>query len=65
MSTEAVLESLRVDDAGIVGTPEQVIEQLQPYASADAEELMIQWISLDDLEGIAVIAEEVLPYFTA
>jgi hypothetical protein len=42
-----------------------VIEQLQEYASAGAEELMIQWISLDDLEAIAVIAEQGLPHFTA
>ena len=29
------------------------------------EEVMIQWISLDDIEGIAVLAEEVLPHFAA
>ncbi len=65
LSTDALVESMRTNSSAIAGTPEQVVEQLQAYASAGVEELMIQWISLDDMEGIAVIAEDVLPHFAA
>lgn len=62
-STEAIFESLRVDDSAIVGAPEQVIEQLQRFADAGAEEVMIQWIAMEDIDGLAAIAESILPHF--
>ena len=43
--------------AAILGTPERVLEKMQAYAAAGAEEMMIQWFNLDDIEGIAMIAE--------
>jgi len=62
--TEQLLEWLRTWLAGVLGSPEQVNEQLQAYARAGVEELMIQWFSPADIEGLAVIAEEVLPHFS-
>jgi alkanesulfonate monooxygenase SsuD/methylene tetrahydromethanopterin reductase-like flavin-dependent oxidoreductase (luciferase family) len=47
----------------ISGSPEHVIEELDAYASAGVEELMIMWMTLDDIEGLGVLAEEVLPHF--
>jgi alkanesulfonate monooxygenase SsuD/methylene tetrahydromethanopterin reductase-like flavin-dependent oxidoreductase (luciferase family) len=63
LSTEQVLDFLSKGLGTLAGTPESVGEQLLAYANAGVEELMIQWISLDDIEGLKVIAEELLPHF--
>ncbi len=65
LPADALLERLRAEDGSITGTPEEVIEQLRGYAAAGVEEVMMQWISLDDIEGITVLAEEVLPHFAS
>jgi len=44
----------------IVGSPAEVIEQIHAYATAGVEEIMIQRMDLDDIEGLQIIAEEVL-----
>ncbi|MCI0559318.1 MAG: LLM class flavin-dependent oxidoreductase, partial [Nitrososphaera sp.] len=64
MSTEQLLEFFRMFLAGILGTPESVKEQLSVYASAGVEEVIMSWFSLDDIEGLEIIAEHVLPHFT-
>lgn len=64
MSTEELLEFLRTNLAGILGTPESVIEQMSAYATAGVEEMIMQWLSMDDIEGLATVAEHVLPHFT-
>jgi alkanesulfonate monooxygenase SsuD/methylene tetrahydromethanopterin reductase-like flavin-dependent oxidoreductase (luciferase family) len=43
----------------IVGTPEMVAEQLAAYTQAGAEELMLQWLDQDDIEGLQGLAEVV------
>jgi alkanesulfonate monooxygenase SsuD/methylene tetrahydromethanopterin reductase-like flavin-dependent oxidoreductase (luciferase family) len=45
----------------VVGTPGEVVEQLGAYAAAGAERVMLQWLDLDDLDGLAALAQEVLP----
>ncbi|HEX8917235.1 MAG TPA: LLM class F420-dependent oxidoreductase, partial [Chloroflexota bacterium] len=45
----------------VVGTAEMWPEQLSSYAKAGAERIMLQWLDLDDLEGLETIAREVLP----
>jgi hypothetical protein len=45
--------SLRLDE----------VEQMQAYADVGVEELIVQWVSLDDIEGLEVMAEQVLPRF--
>jgi len=49
----------------IVGTPEQVVEQIREYARAGVEEMMVQCFVLDDFSGIELLAEHVLPYLKA
>ncbi len=44
----------------IVGTPEQVREQLAALAAAGVQRVMLQWLDLDDLEGLTALAEAVL-----
>jgi alkanesulfonate monooxygenase SsuD/methylene tetrahydromethanopterin reductase-like flavin-dependent oxidoreductase (luciferase family) len=46
----------------IVGTPEEVIGQLRVYAEAGLEELVVQWCDADDIEGLELLATEVLPH---
>jgi hypothetical protein len=38
-----------------------VREQIAAYAAAGVEELMMQWLDLDDIEGLRVFAHTVLP----
>jgi alkanesulfonate monooxygenase SsuD/methylene tetrahydromethanopterin reductase-like flavin-dependent oxidoreductase (luciferase family) len=45
----------------IAGTPQQVIDRIGDYARAGVQEIMVQRIDLDDVEGLQVIAEDVLP----
>ena len=45
----------------IDGSPEEVVEQIRAYAAAGLDELMIDWFDCDDLEGLAVLATQVLP----
>lgn len=47
----------------IVATPEEAIARLRPYADAGVEELIIQWNNANDLEGLRLIAQEVMPHF--
>lgn len=62
MTDEALGIHLRSSEGAMAGTPEEVIGRLRAYAAAGVDEVMIQWLSLEDLEGIAAIAEDVLPY---
>ena len=57
-------EDLR--NAGIiVGTADGVVEQLSRLAEAGVQTTMLQWIDLDDLNGLSALAEAVLPHFPA
>jgi alkanesulfonate monooxygenase SsuD/methylene tetrahydromethanopterin reductase-like flavin-dependent oxidoreductase (luciferase family) len=50
--------------ATIWGTPDQVNDGIQAWAKAGVEELMIQWVGLEDVEGLEVLAAHVLPQVT-
>jgi hypothetical protein len=45
----------------IVGTPDEVTDTIHVYAEAGVNELIIQWFAVEDLEGLQVLAEQVLP----
>jgi alkanesulfonate monooxygenase SsuD/methylene tetrahydromethanopterin reductase-like flavin-dependent oxidoreductase (luciferase family) len=49
----------------IVGTPDEVVAQLKAYEAAGVEEIMAQFLIADDLDGIRVLGEEVLPRLRA
>ncbi len=59
-SLNEVIDKLRVT-GDIVGTPDSVIEQIQRYAAAGVEELMLQWLDIDDMDGLRAFARSVLP----
>lgn len=57
---EATAAQLR--ERGLVaGETAAVVAQLAAYAAAGVQRIMLQWLDLDDLEGLAALAETVLP----
>jgi F420-dependent oxidoreductase-like protein len=45
----------------IVGRPAEVVAQLRNYAAVGLQRIMLQWLDLDDLEGLEELAATVLP----
>lgn len=45
----------------IVGTPDMVIPQIQAYAAAGIQRLMLQWLDLDNTQGLIDFSQHVLP----
>jgi len=46
---------------GAAGTPDEVVARLQEFAAIGAESVYLQVLDLDDLDHVALLAEEVLP----
>jgi alkanesulfonate monooxygenase SsuD/methylene tetrahydromethanopterin reductase-like flavin-dependent oxidoreductase (luciferase family) len=61
MTLDQVLGIARADLSAITGTPQEAATQLRAYIAAGVDELVIQWPAADDVEGLQIIAEEVLP----
>jgi alkanesulfonate monooxygenase SsuD/methylene tetrahydromethanopterin reductase-like flavin-dependent oxidoreductase (luciferase family) len=49
----------------VVGAPTEVIDQLGCLAEAGVQRVMLQWLDLDDLDGLAALAQQVLPQLKA
>jgi F420-dependent oxidoreductase-like protein len=47
----------------IVGTPSAVVDQIGRFVEAGVQRFMLQWLDLDDIEGLEQIARDVLPHF--
>lgn len=60
-SLEDAVASIHATRKNIVGTPEMVRERISAYAAAGVEEIMMQWLDLDDIEGLRAFAQTVLP----
>jgi F420-dependent oxidoreductase-like protein len=45
----------------VVGTASEVVEQLGQLAAAGVQRIMLQWLDLDDLDGLEAMAQSVLP----
>jgi F420-dependent oxidoreductase-like protein len=45
----------------VVGTASQIADQLGQLAESGVQRVMLQWVELDDLEGIAAMAQGILP----
>ncbi len=48
---------------GIVGTAGEVVDQLGALAELGCQRALLQWLELDDVDGIESLATEVLPHF--
>jgi len=57
MPLDELLERVRAVWATIVGTPEEVVEQIRAYAAVGVEEVMVQWFAMDDIDGLKLLAE--------
>ena len=58
---EAVIETIQAQGRALVGTSEHIVRQIEAYASAGVDELMLQWFDMDDIKGLRNFAESVLP----
>ena len=47
---------------GAAGTPDEVVKRLRAYGDIGAGTIYLQVLELDDLEHIALLARDVLPY---
>lgn len=45
----------------LIGTPAELVDRLAALESAGVQRLMLQWLDLDDLDGLEAIATQVLP----
>jgi F420-dependent oxidoreductase-like protein len=51
-------------DRGLIaGVGDEVVEQVAAFAEAGAARIMLQWLPLDDLEGLEALAATLLPHF--
>ena len=62
---EELIEALRRDVKAFVGTPDQLVGHIQAYVAAGADEIVLQWGDMDDIEGLEVLAQEVMPHVVA
>ena len=46
-----------------IGTGAMLIDRISPYVEFGAERFMLQWLALDDIEGIELMARDLLPHF--
>lgn len=53
------------DRGVVVGVASAVVDQLGSLESAGVQRVMLQWLDLDDLEGLDILAKRVLPHLSA
>jgi len=58
------LDEMRADDR-VVGTPQEIVDKLGEFVEAGVERFMLQWLDQDDTDGMAAMAEDILPHFHA
>jgi F420-dependent oxidoreductase-like protein len=59
-SLDEVVTALHTAGSAIVGTPEDVLRRIHDYEAAGVQELMLQWLDLDDIDGLRALADTVL-----
>lgn len=47
----------------IIGTADEIVEQITELENAGVQMVMLQWLDLDDLNGLEIFGREVLPCF--
>lgn len=59
---DAVVQLVHTTRQALVGTPDQIITQIRSYIAAGAQEIMVQWLDLDDMDGLHAFATTILPH---
>ena len=55
------MPSLFLREGGLIlGTPNEIVDQLGVWAEAGAQRVMLQWLDLDDVDGLEVLARDVM-----
>jgi F420-dependent oxidoreductase-like protein len=49
------------DEGWIVGTGDQIVDQLKEWEAAGVQRVMLQWLDQRDLTGLRALADEILP----
>lgn len=62
-STDDIRHTLRTGWNAFVGTPAEVVDQMNAYAAAGVEEMMLHWVDTAEMEGLHLLSEQVLPHF--
>jgi alkanesulfonate monooxygenase SsuD/methylene tetrahydromethanopterin reductase-like flavin-dependent oxidoreductase (luciferase family) len=62
-NADAILDSAR--QRWFVGTPDEVVSQMRPFAEAGAELFLLQHLALDDADSLELLAAEVAPRLAA
>lgn len=57
---EQAIEKIANSGRALVGNAEQILPQIQAYAQAGVDELMLQWFEMDNLAGLRAFAAGVL-----
>lgn len=65
LTTDELVKRLVAANKSIIGTPDQIVQQIQAYAQAGAEEMMLQWFDFEDMEGLRAFATSVLSRLSA
>ncbi len=55
-------EPAELRENGAAGTPDEVVARIRAFADAGATRVYLQVLDLDDLDHLALIAEEVMPH---
>lgn len=61
LSLDEVLTNLREWFVPFLGTPEAIVAQIRAYQDAGISEVTLQWFDTEDVEGLEILASEVLP----
>lgn len=59
---DEVVQHVHATRQVLVGTPDQIITQIRSYIAAGAQEIMVQWLDLDDMDGLHAFAATILPH---
>lgn len=61
LSHEELVATLREWFVPFIGAPEEIVDQIRAYEAAGITEVTLQLFDTDDIEGLEVLAQEVLP----
>lgn len=59
------LQVVKENFSAMIGTPDQVIEELKAYEAAGIDEIMLQYVTVDSVEQLEIVADSILPHFNA
>ncbi len=63
LKLDEVVKSVRERDNAVIGIGDEVVPQIRAYSDAGVDELMLQILDSDDIDGIETFARTILPRF--